>query len=189
MRRGDACRRRAPTLRLLPESNGRAARRHSGRLRDSSGGKLLPEPQGQGSARPSFSSNSLPPRRILSPRFTWVSELKPFRRLELRSKAGEVVEIGRHCRLHGNSGMERVKGIEPSYSAWKAAALPLSYTRMFLLCQATPNFATFSSRAGDASCEIPKKAPISHLTARRRPTNRSARRSSIPAGVLRAASS
>jgi hypothetical protein len=27
--------------------------------------------------------------------------------------------------------MERVKGIEPSYSAWKAAALPLSYTRDF----------------------------------------------------------
>jgi hypothetical protein len=26
--------------------------------------------------------------------------------------------------------LERVKGIEPSYSAWKAAALPLSYTRM-----------------------------------------------------------
>ena len=25
--------------------------------------------------------------------------------------------------------MERVKGIEPSSSAWKAAALPLSYTR------------------------------------------------------------
>src|SRR5690242_14207154 len=24
--------------------------------------------------------------------------------------------------------LERVKGIEPSYSAWKAAALPLSYT-------------------------------------------------------------
>ena len=29
--------------------------------------------------------------------------------------------------FHGN--LERVKGIEPSYSAWKAAALPLSYTR------------------------------------------------------------
>jgi hypothetical protein len=28
--------------------------------------------------------------------------------------------------------MERVKGIEPSYSAWKAAALPLSYTRIHL---------------------------------------------------------
>ena len=27
-------------------------------------------------------------------------------------------------------GLERVKGIEPSYSAWKAAALPLSYTRV-----------------------------------------------------------
>ena len=27
-------------------------------------------------------------------------------------------------------GVERVEGIEPSYSAWKAAALPLSYTRM-----------------------------------------------------------
>jgi hypothetical protein len=25
--------------------------------------------------------------------------------------------------------LERVKGIEPSYSAWKAATLPLSYTR------------------------------------------------------------
>jgi hypothetical protein len=25
--------------------------------------------------------------------------------------------------------MERVKGIEPSSSAWKAVALPLSYTR------------------------------------------------------------
>ena len=29
--------------------------------------------------------------------------------------------------------MERVKGIEPSYSAWKAAALPLSYTRIALI--------------------------------------------------------
>ena len=27
--------------------------------------------------------------------------------------------------------LERVKGIEPSYSAWEAAALPLSYTRVF----------------------------------------------------------
>jgi hypothetical protein len=26
--------------------------------------------------------------------------------------------------------LERVKGIEPSSSAWKAVALPLSYTRM-----------------------------------------------------------
>ena len=26
--------------------------------------------------------------------------------------------------------LERVAGIEPAYSAWKAAALPLSYTRL-----------------------------------------------------------
>src|SRR3954471_746902 len=28
-------------------------------------------------------------------------------------------------------GLERVAGIEPAYSAWKAAALPLCYTRNF----------------------------------------------------------
>ncbi len=27
------------------------------------------------------------------------------------------------------SGMERVKGIEPSFSAWEADVLPLNYTR------------------------------------------------------------
>ena len=33
--------------------------------------------------------------------------------------------------------LERLEGIEPSYSAWKAAALPLSYTRLRRsLCQA-----------------------------------------------------
>ena len=32
--------------------------------------------------------------------------------------------------LDGVRALERVKGIEPSYSAWKAAALPLSYTRI-----------------------------------------------------------
>ena len=31
--------------------------------------------------------------------------------------------------LTASGNLERVKGIEPSYSAWKAAALPLSYTR------------------------------------------------------------
>ena len=30
-------------------------------------------------------------------------------------------------------GMERVKGIEPSSPAWKADALPLSYTRINVL--------------------------------------------------------
>ena len=27
-------------------------------------------------------------------------------------------------------GLERVKGIEPSYAAWEAAVLPLNYTRL-----------------------------------------------------------
>ena len=35
----------------------------------------------------------------------------------------------RTSRLVRRVNLERVKGIEPSYSAWKAAALPLSYTR------------------------------------------------------------
>ena len=30
---------------------------------------------------------------------------------------------------------ERVKGIEPSWPAWKAGALPLSYTREFIDCK------------------------------------------------------
>ena len=30
--------------------------------------------------------------------------------------------------------MERVKGIEPSLSAWEADVLPLNYTRTFKIC-------------------------------------------------------
>ena len=55
-----------------------------------------------------------------------------------RPKSERLPElISRACR-NGNQRsqeaietMERVKGIEPSYSAWKAAALPLSYTRLW----------------------------------------------------------
>jgi hypothetical protein len=49
--------------------------------------------------------------------------------------------------------LERVKGIEPSYSAWKAAALPLSYTRE-IKCLALyriliwHGFGTVSSKTG-----------------------------------------
>ena len=32
--------------------------------------------------------------------------------------------------LSGGLFMERVMGIEPTYSAWEAAALPLCYTRI-----------------------------------------------------------
>ena len=40
-----------------------------------------------------------------------------------------VSEVKNRSRAKSLKKMERVKGIEPSYSAWKAAALPLSYTR------------------------------------------------------------
>ena len=50
-------------------------------------------------------------------------ELGDRRNLELAAR--QLLELSpRNMRL-----LERVKGIEPSYSAWKAAALPLSYTR------------------------------------------------------------
>ena len=34
------------------------------------------------------------------------------------------------CRYGRTVGLERVKGIEPSYAAWEAAVLPLNYTRV-----------------------------------------------------------
>ena len=39
--------------------------------------------------------------------------------------------ISTRIRSGNAGGLERVAGIEPAYSAWKAAALPLSYTRAF----------------------------------------------------------
>src|SRR5690242_7108863 len=57
-----------------------------------------------------------------------------------RGSSGRVrAEAGRLRRLRSGFAagdakdlrlLERVKGIEPSSSAWKAVALPLSYTRM-----------------------------------------------------------
>ena len=46
---------------------------------------------------------------------------------------------GGAIRLEGLN-LERVKGIEPSYSAWEAAALPLSYTRITLSGSVEPGF-------------------------------------------------
>ena len=40
-----------------------------------------------------------------------------------------IVGSKKRTQAESLKGLERVKGIEPSYSAWKAAALPLSYTR------------------------------------------------------------
>ena len=69
-----------------------------------------------------------------------------------RIHASRLIEPPRRSRLQKNEGsqtqnpnlksyfeaagiLERVKGIEPSYSAWKAAALPLSYTRAGQPCR------------------------------------------------------
>ncbi len=41
------------------------------------------------------------------------------------------------CYGFWNREMERVRGIEPPYSAWEAAALPLSYTRVHAACAMT----------------------------------------------------
>ena len=58
----------------------------------------------------------------------WFSSL---RLATLRSRFEAERGLGRSLadRPAGIRRLERVKGIEPSYSAWKAAALPLSYTR------------------------------------------------------------
>ena len=42
-----------------------------------------------------------------------------------------AIKAARHRGFFRKTGrcLERVAGIEPAYSAWKAAALPLSYTR------------------------------------------------------------
>ena len=52
--------------------------------------KRLPLPHGQRSLRPSFSSRSLSPRTMRTPRPTCVSDGKPFRRLLIVSKKTAV---------------------------------------------------------------------------------------------------
>ena len=56
--------------------------------------------------------------------------------------------------------LERVKGIEPSSSAWKAVALPLSYTRLFDFLLSSPSLAT----AG-----LPRRSCATLIFARLRP--------------------
>jgi hypothetical protein len=58
----------------------------------------------------------------------------PLLRLHGEARARPSSERDRRKSQEGvkNRELERVKGIEPSYSAWKAAALPLSYTRALL---------------------------------------------------------
>jgi hypothetical protein len=65
--------------------------------------------------------------------------------------------------------LERVKGIEPSYSAWKAAALPLSYTRLVAInYHAGPAVSTVMRRTR-TSPDIAGKSPDIGLEGTRRP--------------------
>jgi hypothetical protein len=56
--------------------------------------------------------------------------------------------------------LERVKGIEPSYSAWKAAALPLSYTRAL----AMDYHAAHAASTADAALTVARRARLRPLT-------------------------
>jgi hypothetical protein len=53
----------------------------------------------------------------------------PRSNLRKRSRTGRIPEAARLDDFI-KKALERVKGIEPSSSAWKAVALPLSYTRI-----------------------------------------------------------
>ena len=57
------------------------------------------------------------------PQFSAIS-----RHVHTRSAAREIDARAACCKCEG---VERVAGIEPASQAWKASALPLSYTRLF----------------------------------------------------------
>ena len=61
--------------------------------------------------------------------------------------------------------MERVKGIEPSYSAWKAAALPLSYTRPMRLGPRAFAIAPLRSVNGQLPAVFSKTRPDARIEA------------------------
>ena len=60
--------------------------------------------------------------------------------------------------------LERVKGIEPSYSAWKAAALPLSYTRAPDDLTRRADGLNPSPRPFNGNCSIGPREPDPALT-------------------------
>lgn len=62
--------------------------------------KRLPDPQGQRSLRPSFSSSNLSPCTIRTPRLTCVSDGYPRRRLLIGSKKELLVEMFAVCVCH-----------------------------------------------------------------------------------------
>src|SRR5690606_27358475 len=66
------------------------------------------------------------------PRSRGLTEIPPHGRIAIRPRRRRHCGRNHPCRATVRSveiSLERVAGIEPAYSAWKAAALPLSYTR------------------------------------------------------------
>jgi hypothetical protein len=55
--------------------------------------------------------------------------LDRFAHLDANDEANANHRAVSHQPIAIKSGLERVKGIEPSYEAWEAAVLPLNYTR------------------------------------------------------------
>src|SRR5262245_4650366 len=77
--------------------------------------------------------------------------------------------------LRSRRRLERVKGIEPSYSAWKAAALPLSYTREFrrhLSREKPRRRQAVCAQEGETLVEGPEKRPPCALHRPIRPRRR-----------------
>ena len=72
---------------------------------------------------------------------------------------------GRNLLIIQHVKLERVKGIEPSYSAWKAAALPLSYTRLWPInYHARQAASTAMRRFGPETALFPRPHPPRPLT-------------------------
>ena len=72
----------------------------------------------------------------------WLSARRPDARVARRRwhAARHAHAVAAARRLEGLiAGLERVKGIEPSYAAWEAAVLPLNYTRAGVLLPSSPN--------------------------------------------------
>ena len=58
--------------------------------------------------------------------------------------------------------LERVKGIEPSQPAWKAGALPLSYTRERATAPISDQPDGLGTDERDPICQLRERIPLPH---------------------------
>ena len=88
----------------------------------------VPAKRTDGSDKPPLDLLSITTPELMEPR-AFVRLLFFVRRTLVRIAAATLVRMGPPRVKKGLKSLERVNGIEPSSSAWKAVALPLSYTR------------------------------------------------------------